>query len=85
MADPTWSFGKVAELLNRVNGALPGLHIILMTHELRSHFETVQPLHALQPGEPIPPPPCDMEWAENGFDAPSIYGPDIARAHAQIR
>jgi biopolymer transport protein ExbD len=78
MADPGVNVAEAAWALDRIESAIPGMHVVLMTPGFKKLAELpVQVRIVLNPGPYIPPyiPPCDWEWAENGYEAPSIRDP----------
>lgn len=70
LADPEVSFAEAAWAIDRIESALPGMHVILLTPEFKK-LTMLPPLRVdAKPHDYVPS--CDWEWAENGFDAPSI-------------
>lgn len=79
MADPSVPFGQFAEFLARVNSSEPGLHVVLLTDKFRAGVWAPPVVRVRVPSTPHEyVPPCDLEWKENGFLAPSMYAPDPA-------
>jgi biopolymer transport protein ExbD len=75
VADPSVPFARVVRVLQQIQSSVPGMHVIMVTPELMTHVERPIPVHV---GQPDYSDHCVFEWAENGFDAPSIKGPDVA-------
>jgi biopolymer transport protein ExbD len=69
MADPAVTFGQFASFLGEINSSLPGLHVLLLTGQLRNYLDPPAIGHS---GERVEDAPCDLEWSENGFIAPSM-------------
>ncbi len=80
MADPSIPYGQFAEFLAKISSSRPVLHIVLLTEGVKN--DAMSPAIAVRvpnkPGEY--PPSCDLEWKENGYDAPSIYENDLVPA-----
>jgi hypothetical protein len=77
MADPSVPYGQFAQFLDRVNASKPGLHVILVTEKLRERLQGPPVVRfASKPHDDVPP--CDQEWQENGFRAPSMESGQIA-------
>src|SRR5665213_140549 len=76
LADPSVPYGQFAEFLERLYSSTPDLHVILVTEKLRERLQG--PTVVRVPSKPQEyVPPCDQEWQENGFRAPSMYAGDV--------
>ena len=74
-ADPSVSYNLFVEFLAVIKSTTPGLHVILLTPQLTRYVEG--PIIVRVPSAPAEyMPPCDLEWKENGFDAPSMSEED---------
>ena len=80
MADPGVNVAEAAWALDSIGSATSGMHVVLMTPNFKKLAELPVPVHIVpNPGPYIPP--CDWEWAENGYEAPS---PSSSRKGSQI-
>jgi biopolymer transport protein ExbD len=74
MADPGVSVAEAAWALDSIESAISGMHVVLMTPEFKRLAERPISVRVVpNPGPYIPA--CDWEWAENGYESPSIKDP----------
>lgn len=75
-AEPSVPYGKFVEFFGQVSSSISGLHVILLTDEiLKSPYRLVG---VVDPSRlEVYVPECDLEWSENGFNAPSMSDPDV--------
>lgn len=78
MADPSIPFGRVAAAFDKASFSIEGMHVILLTEGLQRHLTESYIESTRTPGRYVPP--CDLEWKENGYNAPSIFENDLAPA-----
>ena len=76
MADPSIPFGRVAAVLDSASSSIEGMHVVLLTEGLKGHL-TEAFVGSTSSSERFVPP-CDLEWKENGYDAPSMFENDLA-------
>ena len=77
MVDQTISYARFAAFLSLVNSTMPDTHVILLTPALQRRF--IDPNIVRIRDEPWAyVPPCDLEWKENGYNAPSMFENDLA-------
>ena len=76
MADPSIPFGRVATVLDNVSSSIEGMHVVLLTEGLKGHL--TEAFVGSTSGSEKYVPPCDLEWKENGYNAPSMFENDLA-------
>jgi hypothetical protein len=74
MVDPGVSVAEGFSALDRLESAISGMHVVLLTPNFKKFAEPPAPVHFVPNAGPSIPY-CDWEWAENGYEAPSIKDP----------
>jgi|GEM_PF-4855654 Biopolymer transport protein len=76
MADPSVPYARVAGILATASSSIENLHVILLTSALqKSQTRAYVSIRSTTDRNYIPP--CDMEWKENGYYAPSMSEDDL--------
>ena len=75
LVDPSVSYEQFADFLDKVQSSTSGLHVLLLSGQLRNYTGPVV-VHIPPPDQTVFFPSCDFEWSENGFDAPSMNETD---------
>jgi hypothetical protein len=76
LADPGVNVAEAAWALDRIGSATSGMHVVLLTPNFKKKLTEQPPVWVSTISNPGPYIPiCDWEWAENGYEAPSIKDP----------